>query len=81
VTRRSLDILDNAAIEAFFSQAEPSDHVAIAAVATKSGPVARLPLDDAKASMESKFWGAYRGAHAERTCPRQVDQKPQRLSL
>jgi len=30
--------------------------VVIAAAATKSGPVARSPLDDAKASMESKFW-------------------------
>jgi NAD(P)-dependent dehydrogenase (short-subunit alcohol dehydrogenase family) len=55
----ALDILDNGAIEAFFATAEPFDHVVIAAT-TKSGPVARLPLDDANPSMESKFWGAYR---------------------
>jgi NAD(P)-dependent dehydrogenase (short-subunit alcohol dehydrogenase family) len=60
----ALDILDNDAIEAFFATAEPFDHVVIAAAATKSGPVARLPLDDAKTSMESKFWGAYRIARA-----------------
>ena len=36
----------------------------IAAAATKSGPVGRLPLDDSKTTMESKFWGAYRIARA-----------------
>jgi NAD(P)-dependent dehydrogenase (short-subunit alcohol dehydrogenase family) len=60
----ALDILDNDAIEAFFATAEPFDHVVIAAAATKSGPFARLPLDDAQSSMQSKFWGAYRIARA-----------------
>jgi NAD(P)-dependent dehydrogenase (short-subunit alcohol dehydrogenase family) len=60
----ALDILDQAAIEAFFAEAEPFDHVVIAAATTKSGPVAGLPIDDAKAAMESKFWGAYRIARA-----------------
>src|SRR5271154_2970284 len=46
----ALDTLDNDATEAFFARAEPFDHVVIAAAATKGGPVARLPLDDAKAS-------------------------------
>ena len=40
------------------------DHVVIAASATKGGSVAQLPLAAAKASMESKFWGAYRVARA-----------------
>lgn len=60
----TLDILDNAAIEAFFARTAPFDHVVIAAAATKGGPVAQLALDEAKASMESKFWGAYRIARA-----------------
>lgn len=60
------DILDNEAIEAFFAAATPFDHVVIAAASTKSGPVGRLALDDARASMESKFWGAYRVARAAR---------------
>jgi hypothetical protein len=58
----ALDILDNAAIEAFFSQAEPFDHVAIAAAATKSGPVARLPLDDAKPKIVSHGYVAFQVA-------------------
>jgi len=60
----AFDILDNAAIEAFFAGTAVFDHVVIAAAATKSGSVVGLPLDDAKSSMESKFWGAYRVARA-----------------
>lgn len=60
----TLDILDSPAIEAFFAASEPFDHVVIAAAATKGGPVSQLPLADAKASMESKFWGAYQVARA-----------------
>ena len=60
----ALDILDNTAIEAFFGEAQPFDHVVIAAAATKSGAVGGLSLKDARASMESKFWGAYRIARA-----------------
>ncbi len=60
----ALDILDEASIEAFFAANDPFDHVVIAASATKGGSVAQLPLDAAKASMESKFWGAYRVARA-----------------
>jgi NAD(P)-dependent dehydrogenase (short-subunit alcohol dehydrogenase family) len=36
----------------------------VTAAATKSGAVGGLALDAAKASMESKFWGAYRIARA-----------------
>ncbi|MFG1361616.1 SDR family oxidoreductase [Xanthobacter versatilis] len=60
----ALDILDDGAIERVFAEAPAFDHVAIAAAATKSGPVSGLPLEAAKASMESKFWGAYRVARA-----------------
>lgn len=62
----ALDILDNSAIEVFFGEAQPFDHLVIAAAATRSGPVGGLSLDDAKASMESKFWGGYRIARAAR---------------
>ena len=60
----ALDILDGEGIDRFFAEAQAFDHVAIAAAATKSGPVSGLPLEAAKASMESKFWGAYRIARA-----------------
>ena len=60
----ALDFLDNDAVEAFFAGAPAFDHVVVAAASTKSGPVGGLELDAAKASMESKFWGAYRIARA-----------------
>jgi NAD(P)-dependent dehydrogenase (short-subunit alcohol dehydrogenase family) len=59
-----LDFLDNDAVEAFFAARPPFDHVVIAAASTKSGPVGGLSLADAQASMDSKFWGAYRVARA-----------------
>lgn len=62
----ALDFLDNDAVETFFATAAPFDHVVVAAASTKSGPVSGLDLDAAKASMESKFWGAYRIARAAR---------------
>ncbi len=62
----ALDILDEEAIQTFFAEQEPFDHVVIAAANTKTGAVADLTLTDAKAAMESKFWGAYRIAHAAR---------------
>jgi NAD(P)-dependent dehydrogenase (short-subunit alcohol dehydrogenase family) len=62
----ALDVLDEKAIQTFFSEQEPFDHVVIAAAATKTGSVADLALADAKAAMESKFWGAYHIAHAAR---------------
>lgn len=62
----ALDILDEEAIQTFFAEQDPFDHVVIAAANTKTGSVADLPLADAKTAMESKFWGAYRIAHAAR---------------
>jgi NAD(P)-dependent dehydrogenase (short-subunit alcohol dehydrogenase family) len=60
----ALDFLDNHAVEAFFATHGSFDHVVIAAATTKTGSIKSLDLDDAKAAMESKFWGAYRVARA-----------------
>ncbi|QKR99925.1 SDR family oxidoreductase [Sphingomonas sp. CL5.1] len=65
----ALDTRDNAAVEAVFSDAQPFHHVIVSASQTEVGSVAHLPLDDAKAAMESKFWGAYRIARAARIEP------------
>lgn len=64
-----LDTGDGAAVEAFFAGEAPFDHVAISAAETRIGAVAELPLEDAAAAMESKFWGAYRVARAARIAP------------
>lgn len=61
-----LDTGDAAALEAFFGERAPFDHVFCSAASTKVAAVRSLPLEDAYASFNSKFWGAYRLARAAR---------------
>ncbi|WP_252347115.1 SDR family oxidoreductase [Acetobacter sp. P1H12_c] len=61
-----LDTGDHQQIETFFSEEPPFDHVIVSAASTKVAAVRELPLADALASMNSKFWGAYRVARAAR---------------
>lgn len=60
----ALDFTDDAAVEAFFVGREPFDHVVVTAASTKTGPIGALSLADAQASMDSKFFGAYRIARS-----------------
>jgi NAD(P)-dependent dehydrogenase (short-subunit alcohol dehydrogenase family) len=62
VSTAVLDTTSDAAVEAFFAVQGEYDHVVISAAQTASGPVRQLPLVDAYAAMNSKFWGAYRVA-------------------
>lgn len=64
-----LDTTDDSALEDFFARQGSFDHVVVSAAQTASGPVRSLPLADAYASMNSKFWGAYRVARAARINP------------
>jgi NAD(P)-dependent dehydrogenase (short-subunit alcohol dehydrogenase family) len=59
-----LDTGDAGAIERFFAEEAPWDHVIVSAAQTTTGSVRALDLADARAAMESKFWGAYRVARA-----------------
>ncbi|MBJ3776901.1 SDR family oxidoreductase [Acuticoccus mangrovi] len=62
----SLDTGDAAALERFFAARPAFDHVFCSAAKTKVAAVRELPLEDAYASFDSKFWGAYRLARAAR---------------
>ncbi|KVL54675.1 SDR family oxidoreductase [Burkholderia territorii] len=64
VRTEALDITDTAAVDAFCARVGQFDHVAISAAKTATGPVRALPLADAQAAMDSKFWGAYRIARS-----------------
>jgi NAD(P)-dependent dehydrogenase (short-subunit alcohol dehydrogenase family) len=66
---RVFDLLDEHSIAELFKDAEPFDHVAISASSTKSGPVRSLPLEAAEASMNAKFFGAYRIARVAKIAP------------
>ncbi|TBE87802.1 SDR family oxidoreductase [Rhizobium ruizarguesonis] len=59
-----LDTGDEKGVEDFFGSEIAWDHVVVSAAQTPGGPVRKLPLQDAKQAMESKFWGAYRIARA-----------------
>lgn len=59
-----LDTTDEAGIEDFFAKQAPFDHIVVSASKTKVAAVRELALADAYASMNSKFWGAYRIARA-----------------
>jgi NAD(P)-dependent dehydrogenase (short-subunit alcohol dehydrogenase family) len=53
---RQLDTTDHAAVESFFAGEAAWDHVV--------GPVRKLSLSEARATMDSKFWGAYHVARS-----------------
>ena len=61
-----LDATDASAVEAFFAASGDFDHVVVSAAQTSSGPLRELPLDAARAAVESKFWGAYHVARSAR---------------
>ncbi len=59
-----LDTGDEASVERIFAEATPFDHVVVTAAQVRMAPVRELPMDQAMAVMNSKFWGAYRVARA-----------------
>jgi NAD(P)-dependent dehydrogenase (short-subunit alcohol dehydrogenase family) len=59
VRRHPVDFTDSASVKSLFMAAGPIDHLAIPGSAVKTGPLKELPISDAKASMDSKFFGPY----------------------
>ena len=66
VSVRVVDTLNNDSVVSMFNEAGIFDHIIVSASSTKTGSVRNLTLEDAYASMDSKFWGAYRIAKAAR---------------
>ena len=64
VASATVDLVDNRTIVSLFEKLGSFDHLVVTAASTKTGPVRSLNLDEAYASMDSKFWGAYRLAKA-----------------
>ena len=56
------DVTGDEAVEALFRQTGAVDHVAVTAAQLKSGPFKSMSMADARATMEGKFWGAWRVA-------------------
>jgi NAD(P)-dependent dehydrogenase (short-subunit alcohol dehydrogenase family) len=63
-----LDVTDAAAVENFFSQSV-WDHVVVTGSDVRIAAVRELPLEAARASFDSKFWGFYHVARAAKINP------------
>ncbi len=64
VTAIAADVTSDESIIGLFRQCGPVDHVAVTAAQLKTGPFKTVSMDDVRATMESKFWGAWRVARA-----------------
>jgi len=68
VEGRAIDILDPASIERFFKELGPVDHLVVTAAQVRGGMFRDGPLENARLSMEGKFWSQYLCArHAQVT--------------
>jgi NAD(P)-dependent dehydrogenase (short-subunit alcohol dehydrogenase family) len=63
------DVTSDEAVENLFRQCGPVDHVAVTAAQLRTGPFKSLPIAEARATMEGKFWGAWRVARAAEITP------------
>ena len=63
------DVTDDASVAALFSACGRVDHVVVTAAQLRAGPFRQQSMADARATMESKFWGAWRVARAADIAP------------
>jgi NAD(P)-dependent dehydrogenase (short-subunit alcohol dehydrogenase family) len=58
------DVTSDESIAALFRGCGPVDHVVVTAAQLRSGPFKTVAMEDVRATMEGKFWGAWRVARA-----------------
>jgi NAD(P)-dependent dehydrogenase (short-subunit alcohol dehydrogenase family) len=56
------DVTNDESVRGLFAQCGPVDHVVVTAAQLRSGPFKTVSMDDVRATMEGKFWGAWRVA-------------------
>jgi NAD(P)-dependent dehydrogenase (short-subunit alcohol dehydrogenase family) len=56
------DVTDDDSVAALFRGCGPVDHVVVTAAQLRTGPIRTVPMADVRATMEGKFWGAWRVA-------------------
>jgi NAD(P)-dependent dehydrogenase (short-subunit alcohol dehydrogenase family) len=56
------DVTSDESVARLFRSCGPVDHVVITAAQLRTGPFKTVALEDVRATMESKFWGAWRVA-------------------
>jgi NAD(P)-dependent dehydrogenase (short-subunit alcohol dehydrogenase family) len=58
------DVTSDDSVTELFRRCGPVDHVVVTAAQLKTGPFKTVAMEDVRATMESKFWGAWRVARA-----------------
>jgi NAD(P)-dependent dehydrogenase (short-subunit alcohol dehydrogenase family) len=59
-----VDVTNDQSVVDLFKACGPVDHVVVTAAQLRSGPFKTVSMDDVRATMEGKFWGAWRIARA-----------------
>lgn len=63
------DVTSDPSVERLCRECGTVDHVVVTAAQLRSGPFRELSIEDARATMESKFWGAWRVAKSASIAP------------
>ena len=58
------DVTSDKSVEDLFRACGPVDHVVVTAAQLRSGPFKTVAMEDVRATMEGKFWGAWRVARS-----------------
>jgi NAD(P)-dependent dehydrogenase (short-subunit alcohol dehydrogenase family) len=64
----SADVTNDDSVINLFKTCGPVDHVVVTAAQLRSGPFKTVAMEDVRATMEGKFWGAWRVARAADIC-------------
>jgi NAD(P)-dependent dehydrogenase (short-subunit alcohol dehydrogenase family) len=63
------DVTSDESVADLFRACGPVDHVVVTAAQLRSGPFKTVAMDDVRATMEGKFWGAWRVARSAEIRP------------
>jgi NAD(P)-dependent dehydrogenase (short-subunit alcohol dehydrogenase family) len=68
-TAMAADVTSDESIDSLFRKCGPVDHVVVTAAQLRTGPFKTVAMEDVRATMESKFWGAWRVARSAEIRP------------
>jgi NAD(P)-dependent dehydrogenase (short-subunit alcohol dehydrogenase family) len=68
-TAIAADVTSDDSVASLFHSCGPVDHVVVTAAQLRSGPFKTVAMEDVRATMEGKFWGAWRVARAAQIRP------------
>jgi NAD(P)-dependent dehydrogenase (short-subunit alcohol dehydrogenase family) len=69
VTAMPADVTSDESVASLFRSCGPVDHVVVTAAQLRTGPFKTVKMEDVRATMEGKFWGAWRVAQAAEIRP------------